>query len=79
MKTVFSRFVDLFDDASCTSDESGAAAQPVAGPEVSDRIRTFCEEVQVAGNDYHARITAGQIVNLLAGRDANDDGELLRC
>lgn len=47
--------------------------------EAADRIRAFCEEIQVAGNDYHARITAGQIVNLLAGRDANDDGELMRC
>lgn len=54
-------------------------AELAADLEAADRIRVFCEEVQVAGNDYHARITAGQIVNLLAGRDANDDGGLLRC
>lgn len=60
----------------------GTGPAPVelsAAVDAADRIRTFCEEVQVAGHDYHARITTGQIVNLLAGRDANDDGALLRC
>lgn len=76
---MFSRFADLFDDASRTFENSGPVAQPTIEPEVAVRIRAFCEEIQVAGHDYHARITAGQIVNLLAGRDANDDGELLRC
>ena len=58
---------------------SGRGTGPAPVELSAARIRTFCEEVQVAGHDYHARITAGQIVNLLAGRDANDDGALLRC
>lgn len=46
-------------------------------PEVALRLRRYCEEVQVAGSDYHAPLTAGAVVNILAGREPDDDGPLI--
>lgn len=82
---MFSRLGDVLEDVIRTLSGSADPAADAGGlgftgePDHLEAIRAFCEDVQVAGNDYHARITAGQIVNLLAGRDAYDDGELLRC
>lgn len=77
------RITNLLTLAGLGIEESPAAAAEaaalLAGSDSAAEvvIREFCEEIQIAGNDYHARITAGQIVNLLAGRDPNDDGALM--
>ena len=76
---MFSGLLQLLDGASPARAGERTPLELAAALDAADRIQAFCEDVQVAGNDYHARITAGQIVNLLAGRDANDDGALLRC
>lgn len=46
-------------------------------PEVAVRLRQYCEELQVNESSYHAPLTAGTVVNILAGRAPDDDGPLL--
>lgn len=77
------RIANLLALASLNGEESELASAEAAclllagEPEVAVRLRQYCAALQVAAGNFHAPLTAGNVVNILDGREPEDDGPLL--
>lgn len=77
------RIANLLGLAALNTEDSELASAEAAclllneEPEVAVRLRRYCEEMQVGESNYHAPLTAGTVVNILEGREPDDDGPLI--